>query len=310
MGKYKVITGQNLFDLALHIYGSIEGIVDLMMNNTSLSLADTLKMGDELEFTDDYIINADIVAYYRMNNITPSNGERSVYFKSSAFQKVFTIRLNNKKTSAGFSVSGSGKMEIDWGDNSPLQEITLNNILQNLFHSFDNTVSGHRNIIIYGDFIVRQADFTGFQANSIILFRPLPVEKFILKDAKIDIGFVSLFEGVYDINLSGLKTTSLFPLLANEHLMKLDLSEINTPREAVDAYLIALVKQYYGRRNCTVILTRYSSGEYREPGKDENGNYCLSFGMEAVWVLCNEPAWNESGYWKFIINEDVYTSQP
>jgi hypothetical protein len=29
MGKYRVIAGQNLYDIALHIYGSIEGIVDL-----------------------------------------------------------------------------------------------------------------------------------------------------------------------------------------------------------------------------------------------------------------------------------------
>jgi hypothetical protein len=307
MGKYKVTTGQNLFDVALHIYGSIEGIVDLMMNNTSLSLADTLKGGNELEFTDDYIINADIASYYRMNTIVPANGERGVYYKSSVFPKIFKIRLSNKQTSAGFAVSGIGTMEIDWGDNSPLQTVTLKNELQNLSHSFDNSISGLRNIIIYGNFIVRQIDFTGFQANSIIQFRPLPVEKFILKDAKIDIGFSSLFEGVYDINLSGLKTTSLFPLLANKHVMKLDLSEINAPLEVLDTYLIALVKQYYGRRNCAVILTWYPSGEYREPEKDENGNYRLSCGMEAVWVLCNEPAWNESGYWKFIINEDIYS---
>ncbi|MCS2956861.1 hypothetical protein NXX53_06170 [Bacteroides salyersiae] len=43
MGKYTVITGQNLYDIALHIYGSIEGIVDLLMNNPDLSLCDNLK---------------------------------------------------------------------------------------------------------------------------------------------------------------------------------------------------------------------------------------------------------------------------
>ena len=48
MGKYRVIAGQNLYDIALHIYGSIEGIVDLMMCNTDLSLDTTLKVGDEL----------------------------------------------------------------------------------------------------------------------------------------------------------------------------------------------------------------------------------------------------------------------
>ena len=31
MGKYIVTNGQNIYDISLHLYGSIEGIVDLMM---------------------------------------------------------------------------------------------------------------------------------------------------------------------------------------------------------------------------------------------------------------------------------------
>ena len=63
MGRYKVIAGQNIYDVALHLYGSIEGIVDLMMCNTDLSLDTTLKVGDELIYSDDFVINADVVDY-------------------------------------------------------------------------------------------------------------------------------------------------------------------------------------------------------------------------------------------------------
>ena len=59
MGRYKVIAGQNIYDIALHIYGSIEGIVDLMMCNTDLSLDTTLKVGDELIYSDDFINHAE-----------------------------------------------------------------------------------------------------------------------------------------------------------------------------------------------------------------------------------------------------------
>lgn len=48
MGKYIVIQGQNIYDVALHIYGSIEGVTDLMVNNENLSFATELKAGDEL----------------------------------------------------------------------------------------------------------------------------------------------------------------------------------------------------------------------------------------------------------------------
>ena len=62
MGKYRVVAGQNIYDIAMHLYGSIEGIVDLLINNPGLSLDDNLKSGDELEHTDGFTINPDIVA--------------------------------------------------------------------------------------------------------------------------------------------------------------------------------------------------------------------------------------------------------
>ena len=72
MGKYTVTEGQNLYDVALHLTGSIEGIVDLLICNPALSLADTLHSGDELFYTDDFVINADVVARYRREQIVPA----------------------------------------------------------------------------------------------------------------------------------------------------------------------------------------------------------------------------------------------
>jgi hypothetical protein len=285
MGKYTVTAGQNIFDIALHIYGSIEGITDLMMNNAKLSLADTLKAGDTLEYSDGFVIQPDIVAHYRMNGIVPANGERSVYYKEPSFPKALAVFMDRKRTSASFAVSGNGAMEIDWGDNSPLQSAVLYSQLQDISHGFDNAVSGRRKIIIYGNFTFTKADFSGFQASGIILFRPLPVEKFILKDGKADIGFISLFADVYDINLPGLKTASLRPLLDCKKLMRLDLSGANVSGETLDEYLITLVKKHYGRRSCTVTLGEYPSGQYREPDRDENLNYIPVSGMERRRIL-------------------------
>ena len=31
MGKYRVVAGQNIYDVALYLYGSIEGVVDLLI---------------------------------------------------------------------------------------------------------------------------------------------------------------------------------------------------------------------------------------------------------------------------------------
>ena len=78
MGKYVVTEGQNLYDIALHLTGSIEGIVDLLICNPVLSLADTLRGGDELFYTDDFVINADVVARYRREQIVPHNLSNTV----------------------------------------------------------------------------------------------------------------------------------------------------------------------------------------------------------------------------------------
>ncbi len=307
MGKYTVTSGQNIYDVSLHIYGSVEGIVDLMMNNTKLSLADILKAGDELEYTDDFVINKDIVAYFKMNGIIPSNGERNVYYKHSNLPKFAKILIDNKKTSVRLSISGSGKMEIDWGDDTYLQRIVLTNELQSISHHFNNGISGKRKIIIYGSVYFKLFDCSEFETSSIILFQPIPIEKLILKDVRLDIDFISLLTGVYDMDFSELRTNNLLPLLNCKQLMRLNLSDVHVTQETLDEYLIALVNQYYGRRNCCITLTKKPSGEYREPMRDENLNYILSSGMEAVWVLVNEPAWNEGGYWKFIINNEIYT---
>ena len=74
MGSYRVVTGQNIYDVALHLYGSVEGIVDLLVNNPALSLETELCSGQELTYTDGFVINADVVAYNEMHGIVPSNG--------------------------------------------------------------------------------------------------------------------------------------------------------------------------------------------------------------------------------------------
>ena len=48
------------------------------------------------------------------------------------------------------------------------------------------------------------------------------------------------------------------------------------------------------------------SGEYQEPPRDEHGNYVITTGMQAVYVITHEPDWNIAGAWTFKINNSVY----
>ena len=50
MNKYTVKSGQNLYDIALAIYGSIEGVFDLLMSNPDISYETVFSKGAVLNY--------------------------------------------------------------------------------------------------------------------------------------------------------------------------------------------------------------------------------------------------------------------
>lgn len=310
MGKYKVTAGQNIYDIAMHVYGSMEGIVDLLINNPGLSLDDDLKSGDELDYTDDFTISPDIVAYNRMYGLMPANGERNVYPKEPSGKRFMELYLENKWTGTSLSMSGSGTLEIDWGDNTEIETLSLTTEPKELQHYFNDRIAANRKICLYGDVSFRTLNLNGSNASSVYLLHPVRIEKFTYEKVVLDISFLSLAEDIYELNLTGLQTDSLLPLLSLKKLMQLNLTSSKVKPFLLDTYLKGLVTQHYGRRNLTVLLSAVPTGIYRQPEKDSNGNDLIASGMEAIWILTHEPAWNEGGAWTFIINQTTYTYEP
>lgn len=80
MNTYIVKSGQNLFDVAITLYGSIEGIFDLLTSNEEwagqvpLSYETTLKAGDILNYNPDFVINNDIKDWFIDNDVKVANG--------------------------------------------------------------------------------------------------------------------------------------------------------------------------------------------------------------------------------------------
>ena len=222
------------------------------------------------------------------------------------------IYIENTRTSIGFVISGSGTIEIDWGDNTDLQIVRLSKQAIELNHFFDNNTGTKRRTCIYGDENARiqKLDISNIKDADIYILKPIYIERFVMKNISTTIEFIALSKGMFEMDCSGSTTGSLLPLLRQKELKSLNLQNIKCSRKAIDEYLIGLVKQHYGRRNCEIAMTTVPSGEYREPQRDENLNYIVGSGMEAVWVLTHEPAWNEAGAWKFIINDTIYTYTP
>lgn len=302
MGRYSVIAGQNIFDVALHLYGSIEGIVDLMMNNPDLSLDTTLTVGQELVYTDGFVINADVVAYNAARGIVPANGEHHVYPKYPEGQLSVEFHLPAAVLNVSCTASGTGSLEIDWGDNSEIEKIELRNARLHLNHTFDNTIKGTRRIRWYSRAEFKTLDWSGLQPDSIFLFHPLRVEELTLQNASVSLEGLRLLDGTYSLRLSGITTADLTPLAGCRELMTLDMGEGHLKPDVEDAFLYEIVNRYGNRRNCTVTFPVTPSGIYREPDRDpESARYLPVSGMECIWVILHEESWNEGGPWKFII---------
>lgn len=289
MAQYIVKKNQNIFDIAIELYGSVEGIYDLLITNSWLSMEYDLKAGDVLEYHDYFVLNQGIVDEIRNKNYQPANGARHVYAKNPSENQVFQIHVPKDIEFSTIIVSGEGTMLVDWGDNSELQAINLTHTEVKVEHFFDNQVD-KRVIRVFGDFSLLTFDTTELNGNLYTLY-PVVVDEFTSKSNEYSLEGLFLFSGTVVLNLTGMLIKDLSPIY-NMSLQELDLRGAHIEPEVIDDYLVNIVNNYGTRRNCTVYLTT-------EP---------TATGMTAIQTIINESAWNQSGAWVFNINGTIYTA--
>lgn len=291
MAKYKIKPGQNIFDVAIHLYGSIEGLFDLLISNTWFTMNTELIPGMELEYHDYYMINEGIVNEINNNQSIPSNGSRHVYFKEPQYELRAICHIASDSISSNFSISGDGTMQIDWGDNSDLESVNLSSNIVTLSHYFDNTVE-QRRIKIYGDFNLMTFDSSKINGD-IFPVNPIVVDEYISRSNRNSLKGLFLFNGTVVVDLQGSSISDLSPIY-DMSLQELNLKHVGfTNEDILDNYLSYIVSDYGTRRNCTVYLSE-------EPSE---------VGMNAILQIINEPDWNDAGAWKFIINDKIYTKE-
>jgi hypothetical protein len=291
MAQHKVKPNQNIFDISLELYGSVEGLFDLLISNEWLTLNTELNPGMALEYHDYFVINEGIVKSIKENNYIPANGERHVFYKQPLYELIAVCGISNTKNASGFTISGQGVVEIDWGDNSNLQTISLTNDPQEYFHYFDNTVEVRR-LKIYGDCSLMQFNTSNI-GGDLFLVRPLVVDEYVNKSNGYSLKGLFLFEGTVKVDLQKMTISDLLPI-ADMSLQELNLLKVMfTDVSVLDDYLQYIVDNYGNRRDCTVFLDTAPTAK----------------GMQAIQTIINEPSWNESGKWKFIINDEIYTKQ-
>lgn len=289
MDSYTVQHGQNLFDVAILLYGSVEGIFDLLVSNPAISMDTELVGGETLNYHSYFEINTSIVSSINENGIIPANGERHVYFKKTSEAAKIMFGVKSSVSSVSFEAQGDGTMYIDWGDNSDLEKVTLNSSVRAIEHYFDNQVESRR-IIVYGTFSFEYLCTTNIPGNMLLL-EPVTVDEYVSQANGFSLDGLLLFEGTYKVDLQRCDISDLIPI-SDMSLQELNLLDAKFSSVGViDDYLVHIVNNYGTRRNCTVYLNTAPS----------------SVGMAAINTIINEADWNASGKWVFVINGTTYT---
>ena len=291
MAQYQVSSNQNIFDIALHLYGSIEGIYDLLMSNPWLTMKSEIPKGTILEYHDYFVISPGIVSEINNQQLIPANSERKVYFKKTDAPCVMQLIVPTEAIKIAFTWSGEGDVIIDWGDNSPLETIQLKSTVEEYLHYFDNNVD-NRIIKVYGDFSLRVWNTSGNEG-TLYIIRPIIVDEYISQIGKVNFEGLPLFKDTYLLDLSNRTISDLSPIY-DMSLQILDLRNVIFKYPSVlENYLTNLVTNHGNRRACTVYLSEIPT----------------QTGMNAINTIINEVAWNDPNKWVFNINGNIYTKQ-
>lgn len=304
--KYTVQYGQNIFDVCLTLYGSIEGLIDLFSNNEWLSIDTELHYGDILNYTPYYYEDSTVVSYFSTNDIIPANGTGSIYYKGESDIMFFAV-IEESVKDISFIVSGSGSISVDWGDDSNMETVSLSSTEQVVTHSYSEKNTLVKKIRIYGSASIYNIDFSNLYVSLLFAIKQIGVESFTLsRYSALDINFISMLNGLLHIDFENSKIYDINSLISQKSLITLNIANCSILQPEIDALLIGLVKQYGIRRNCTVNIRGNArpSGTYKQPTTLSDPQT----GMEAIWVLVNEHK-ESSGSWSFIVSDsETYTS--
>ena len=150
MATYKVQPQQTIFDIATALYGSMEGIFDLLLSNPDIDMNVDLVPGQELVYHDTYMINRDMATNIKVNGVVPSSGNRMVLpIDMSSVTPCAICKVTAYPSSLTVILKGTGNATMDWGDGTEPQQVVLSASGISITHYFEKNQSDYT-VTVFG----------------------------------------------------------------------------------------------------------------------------------------------------------------
>ncbi len=154
MKEYTTKHGQCLYDISLVLYGSIEGIFDILANN-DISINDDIPAGTVIKYDEDFLVNPQIKKWLEDNNVNVANESSCIDYTDIADKTLRFVVVQEGPTSVISITLNSGTMYIDWGDGTAADIITGS---AEIDHPYSD--EGRHEIRVFGDFSLKNLDLT------------------------------------------------------------------------------------------------------------------------------------------------------
>ena len=94
MEEYVVKYGQNIFDLAIQLYGHVSGIKYLLKDNVWVTMDTDLDVGNIILYDKQLTINLGVTTSLSQQNIIVSNGQGTYEKETEGFDYTFDYKLS------------------------------------------------------------------------------------------------------------------------------------------------------------------------------------------------------------------------
>lgn len=305
MSTYTVQPNQSIYDVAIAVHGSIDGVADLLVNNKGLNMYDNIDAGEDILFTNVITLNKPVVDFLDGTKVVAANIGDSIKYREAPEPIVADIFVNS--SDAEFMMTKTeGDLWVDWGDESEIEFYSSENSI--IYHQFDISTSesnekfkirffGKDNLSL-GNLLIQSKT-----VERILLYKEIPLISYTDESEIENPTFISLTGGIKNVSINNATSLDFGFLGLITTIRDLDLRTKNTTSESIDSLFLNIVNNYASRLPAVIKTKIKPNGVYQAP--KDNGS--PKNGMEAVWVLINSEQWNtETHKWKIEIDGVKY----